>query len=106
MKKREHQFEYLRKAARKYGNIYVGYDFEKFADQVNKKQLEELSTVYLEIMKREDSFRISRWMGDCAINSDQKSKEELRFSSRVEQMFAVFRYLADRDIAPFNSRQV
>src|SRR6266478_6138218 len=99
-------FGYLHAVAEKYGNFYLLEDFQRFANEASQEQVKELALAYQEISRREDSYRISCWIDDCALGQNKKSYKEYWFSSKVGQLICLFDHLADKGIAPFNSREV
>ena len=102
----ELDLSYLQPVAAKFGNLYLVEEFERFAANVTKGELQQLAAAYLELARREDAAPISRWIDECTMNADTISYSDKILSSSLAQLFGVFCYLADRNISPFSSREV
>jgi hypothetical protein len=104
--KRQQRFPYLRDVALKYGSFWLAREFESFAATATPEQLMELAAAYDEICRREDVMRISRWMADNITFTDLIGPPDREYCQQVGQLFLLFDHLADKNIAPFASRQV
>lgn len=100
------EFDYLREVAQKYGMFYSGKDLDEFSAQLTQEQKKELGAAYEEIDKRQDAYRLSRWIHGCKFEDKRPGFHELRFAQQLGQLFVVFDQLAGREMAPFASRRV
>jgi hypothetical protein len=99
-------FGYLREAVKKYGQLYFVSQFEEFIDGASHRQLAELASSYLEIARREDSAPLNDWIKRCQSDVRKTTSKEKRFANAAGQLLILFDKLANRNISPFNSRQV
>jgi len=99
------EFAYLANVASKYGMLYLAQDFEQFIAAIDGATLAELAAAYQEIDRRQDSYRLSRWLQHI-FEERKPDFREKRFAQQLGQLFVLFEQLAEREISPFDSRQV
>jgi hypothetical protein len=100
------KFEYLRSAAARYGALFLDADLRAFLSRSTPEQLDELASAYREIARREDAVAISRWIDYCLNNRSEVGFREHKFGSSLAQLLALFGYLGEQNVPPFNSAEV
>jgi len=96
-----HEFEYLRGVAEKYGKMYAVDEFNAAAGNISADELQELRDVYEIICSGENRTKIELWVGGSFQRRYKIPKKELDFARRIGQLFVFFDYLVRRGIQPF-----
>ena len=99
-------FGYLSAVAAKFGRFYLSDEFKSFVKQATAQQLRELAEAYEAIDRRNDAYRISRWLDRCFLERKSVSREEFKLSRQVGQLFVLFDHLEDSKLPPFSSGKV
>jgi hypothetical protein len=100
------EFDYLCEPARKYGNFYVVDEILKFVANASREQLADLRRAYEEIDKRNDAYRLSRWIDRAMFPEEGVSYKERRFAQQVGQLLGLFKWFAEKGVSPFSSSAV
>lgn len=96
------ELAYLKSAAQEYGShCGVVADLDRLVAGLTPAQLEELSSAYNEIVRREDVHAISHWLDTC-----DKGQWRWGAAGPLQGLLITFDRLADRGTPPFSSRQV
>lgn len=98
------EFDYLEEVAAKYGTCWLAEEFDAFLVAINEEQLGELRQAYDLIDKKEDAFRISRWLDSCL--ATHVSYRERQFSQQIGSLLNLFSHLGRNNVSPFANRKV